>query len=94
VAGSSVSFVALDRVSGKPSLPGTPTRLPSRSYVHEWYGHASRRALPQPSAMRDWRCRQTLSNARTVPSETLVIRMERPITVLVQYVPGLGSSDA
>ncbi|CNH93777.1 Uncharacterised protein [Mycobacterium tuberculosis] len=54
----------------------------------------NRFAVPHPVATRDWRCRQTLSNALTEPPAVLVIRIDRPMTVLVQNAPGSGSSDA
>ena len=80
-------------MSGKPSRPGSPTSLPVFSYVQAWYGQVNRLAVPHPVTTCDCRCRQTLSNALTDPSDVLVSRTDRPITVLVQYAPGSGSSE-
>ena len=49
--------------------------------------------IPHPSVICDCRCRHTFSNAFTEPSDVRVSRIDRPITVFVQYEPGFGSSD-
>ena len=67
VAGSSVRPSDLTVTSGKPSRPGTATNRPVLSYVQAWYGQVNRLAVPHPVTTCDWRCRQTLSNALTVP---------------------------
>src|ERR1700744_4623130 len=84
-AGSSVRPSDLTVTSGNPSRPGSATKCPALSYVQPGYGQVNRFALPQPDATCACRCRHTFSNALTCPSDVLVSRTDRPITVLVQY---------
>src|SRR5689334_506320 len=54
--------------SGSRSERGAARSVPSRSYVHAWYGHCSDLPEPSPSTISDPRWRQTLRNARTPSS--------------------------
>ena len=73
---------------GSRSERGAFRSVPSRLYVHAWYGHCSVSRRPSPRQTIEPRWRQTLTNPRSTPSPSRTSTTGTLPTRVVAYDPG------